>query len=122
MCKPLQERCQKLLEDFGKKAGDKKEIYLISTPHVTMSLTSPLRHHFIEPFLQALRDRLKYASPFTLAFDLSRFQIFRNDAGDRFFSAVSVSAGESEGKLQAVVEAVDEVASRFGTSSFLINF
>lgn len=108
----LQKECHELLQKFSDDKDQK--CFSIETPHVTFSLTSPLRHHFIEPFLTAMAERLRDEKPFALSFDTSKLEIFKNESGDRFFAAVAVAVGKNP-RLASVVNAVDEVASRFGT-------
>ncbi|XP_069510575.1 U6 snRNA phosphodiesterase 1 isoform X2 [Ambystoma mexicanum] len=82
--------------------------------HITLSRTVVLRHHWIHPFVQSIRDRMVPVYRFFCVAD--RLKAYTNQEKNRTFLGLEVSSGHPE--LQDLVWEVDGVLQEFDLEVF----
>ncbi|KAG9463939.1 hypothetical protein GDO78_020766 [Eleutherodactylus coqui] len=85
--------------------------------HVSLSQTVVLRHHWIQPFVQSLRDRLSSVRRFLCVAD--RLKVYVNQEKTRTFLGLEVLSGQQQ--LLEVVSEVDKSLQEFSLETFYQN-
>ncbi|XP_075138341.1 U6 snRNA phosphodiesterase 1 [Leptodactylus fuscus] len=85
--------------------------------HISLSQTVVLRHHWINPFVQALRDRLCSVRRFLCVAD--QLKVYVNNEKTRTFLGLEVVTGQQQ--LQEVVSEVDKSLQEFNLETFYQN-
>lgn len=82
--------------------------------HLSLSQSVVLRHHWILPFVQALKDRL--ASCHRFCFTANRVKIYTNQEKTRTFVGLEVTSGHTQ--FLDLVSEVDRVIEEFDLTTF----
>ncbi|KAF7707622.1 U6 snRNA phosphodiesterase isoform X1 [Silurus meridionalis] len=82
--------------------------------HVSFSQTLILRHHWIQPFVQALRSALATCMGFVCLAD--KLKVYSNQEKTRTFLGMEISTGNMQ--LLEVVKRVDAVMEKFNLSTY----
>ncbi|XP_075693194.1 U6 snRNA phosphodiesterase 1 [Rhinoderma darwinii] len=85
--------------------------------HISLSQTVILRHHWINPFVQSLKDRLCFVSRFLCVAD--RLKVYVNEEKTRTFLGMEVMTGHQQ--LLEVVSEVDKSLQEFNLETFYQN-
>ncbi|XP_053255323.1 U6 snRNA phosphodiesterase 1 isoform X1 [Podarcis raffonei] len=85
--------------------------------HISLSQGVILRHHWISPVVQSLKEHLASFPRFTCRAD--RVKIYTNDPKSRTFIGLEVTSGHSQ--LLELVSEVDRVMEEFSLPSFYKN-
>ncbi|XP_018431389.1 PREDICTED: U6 snRNA phosphodiesterase [Nanorana parkeri] len=85
--------------------------------HISQSQTVTLRHHWIQPFIQSLRERLSSANRFLCVAE--RLKVYTNQERTRTFLGLEVTVGRSQ--LRDVVTEVDRSLKDFSLETFYQN-
>lgn len=89
----------------------------METFHLSLSHSVVLRHHWILPFVQALKDRL--ASSQRFIFTADRVKIYTNQEKTRTFLGLEVTSGHAQ--FLDLVSEVDRVMEEFELTTFYQN-
>ncbi|MEE6500234.1 hypothetical protein FKM82_003712 [Ascaphus truei] len=104
-----------LLDELVSVAADHKvSMHKMSEFHISQSQTVVLRHHWINPFVQSLRDRLRSMSRFHCIAD--RIKVYTNQEKTRTFLGLEVTVGMEH--LMEVVSDVDQSLQEFDLQTF----
>ncbi|XP_062817839.1 U6 snRNA phosphodiesterase 1 isoform X1 [Anolis carolinensis] len=82
--------------------------------HISLSQVVVLRYHWIAPFVQSLKERLRSVSRFICRAD--QVKVYTNQTKTRTFLGLEVSSGYS--KLSELVSEVDKVMEEFSLATF----
>lgn len=82
--------------------------------HISLSKTVKLRHHWIQPIADRLREKLNPFHPFRLF--LGSLEVYTNEERTRTFLGLKVHAGQKF--LKDLVGEVDECLKEYGLPSF----
>lgn len=82
--------------------------------HVSVSRTVPVRHYWIEPIVQQLKNGLSTVQSFRSTLQCPEF--YTNDEKTRSFLALKVVAGHK--KLKEIVAIVDDILEEFSLPAF----
>ncbi|XP_066099833.1 U6 snRNA phosphodiesterase 1 [Saccopteryx bilineata] len=82
--------------------------------HLSLSQSVVLRHHWILPFVQALKDRM--ASRHRFCFTADRVKIYTNQEKTRTFVGLEVTSGHAQ--FLDLVSEVDRVMEEFDLTTF----
>ncbi|XP_004704696.1 U6 snRNA phosphodiesterase [Echinops telfairi] len=82
--------------------------------HISLSHSVVLRHHWILPFVQALKDRV--ASRHRFVFIANRVKIYTNQEKTRTFVGLEVTSGHAQ--FLGLVAEVDSVMEEFDLTTF----
>ncbi|XP_048371721.1 U6 snRNA phosphodiesterase 1 isoform X2 [Sphaerodactylus townsendi] len=85
--------------------------------HISLSQSVILRHHWINPFVQSLKERLSSFHRFICRAD--QVKIYTNDTKTRTFVGLEVSSGHSQ--FLELVSEVDRVTEEFNLAPFYKN-
>ncbi|XP_049720467.1 U6 snRNA phosphodiesterase 1 [Elephas maximus indicus] len=85
--------------------------------HLSLSQSVVLRHHWILPFVQALKDRM--ASFQRFFFTANRVKIYTNQEKTRTFVGLEVTSGHAQ--FLSLVSEVDRVMEEFALTTFYQN-
>ncbi|XP_063801898.1 U6 snRNA phosphodiesterase 1 isoform X2 [Pseudophryne corroboree] len=115
--RPDEEFCE-MLEDLVSLAR-KNGVVLskMNEFHISQSQTVVLRHHWIDPFVQSLRERLRSMNRFLCVAD--RLRAYTNQEKTRTFLGLEVTIGKEQ--LLEVVSEVDKSLQEFNLETFYQN-
>ena len=82
--------------------------------HLSISRVVSFRHHWIEPFTQAVKSQLEHSRTFFLSLD--KLQVYSNDDRTRTFVGLEASVGVKE--LQKLTYTVDKCFKEYNLPSF----
>ncbi|XP_039209574.1 U6 snRNA phosphodiesterase isoform X6 [Crotalus tigris] len=82
--------------------------------HISLSQSVVLRHHWINLFVQSLKERLASCHRFTFRAD--QVKVYTNETKTRTFIGLEVSSGHSQ--MLELVSEVDEVMEEFNLMPF----
>ena len=82
--------------------------------HLSISRVVSFRHHWIEPFTQAVKNQLEHSRTFFLSLD--KLQVYSNDDRTRTFVGLEASVGVKE--LQKLTYTVDKCFKEYNLPSF----
>ncbi|XP_023378909.1 U6 snRNA phosphodiesterase isoform X1 [Pteropus vampyrus] len=82
--------------------------------HLSLSQSVVLRHHWIHPFVQALKDRMASCQRF--CFTANRVKIYTNQEKTRTFVGLEVTSGHTQ--FLDLVSEVDRVMEEFDLATF----
>ncbi|KAM5126880.1 U6 snRNA phosphodiesterase 1 [Mantella aurantiaca] len=101
------------------EAAERKDLRLTRMEefHISQSQTVILRHHWIQPFIQSLRQRLGSRKRFLCI--ANRLKVYTNQEKSRTFLGLEVSVGRSQ--LLDVVAEVDQSLQEFSLETFYQN-
>ncbi|XP_029465124.1 U6 snRNA phosphodiesterase isoform X2 [Rhinatrema bivittatum] len=85
--------------------------------HISLSQTVVLRHHWINPFVQSLRDRLLSVHRFFCVID--QVKVYTNQEKTRTFLGLAVSSGHTE--IMELISEIDRVLQEFNLQTFYKN-
>ncbi|XP_030059443.1 U6 snRNA phosphodiesterase 1 isoform X2 [Microcaecilia unicolor] len=85
--------------------------------HISLSQTVVLRHHWINPFMQSLRDRLLPVHRFFCVID--QVKVYTNQEKTRTFLGLAVSSGHAQ--ILELISEVDRVLEEFNLQTFYKN-
>nr|XP_033799452.1 U6 snRNA phosphodiesterase isoform X2 [Geotrypetes seraphini] len=85
--------------------------------HISLSQTVVLRHHWINPFVQSLRDRLLSVHRFFCVVD--EVKVYTNQEKTRTFLGLAVSSGHMQ--ILQLISEVDRVLEEFNLQTFYKN-
>ncbi|XP_077165905.1 U6 snRNA phosphodiesterase 1 isoform X1 [Paroedura picta] len=85
--------------------------------HISLSQSVVLRHHWINPFVQSLKEHLSSFQRFVCRAD--QVKIYTNDTKTRTFVGLEISAGHAQ--FLELVSEVDRVMEEFNLSPFYKN-
>ncbi|XP_065064608.1 U6 snRNA phosphodiesterase 1-like isoform X2 [Rhopilema esculentum] len=107
----------KSLVDRARKTFSKFEQIDNKAIHITLSKTVSLRHYWIEPLVDQLKDLLSNTQSFRCHLDL--VELYTNEEKTRSFLGLRIILGEE--KLKALTEKVDQVLEKFGLPKYYEN-
>ncbi|CAI9616561.1 unnamed protein product, partial [Staurois parvus] len=112
------EEFSELLDDLLSVAG-RNGLHLTKMEefHISQSQTVILRHHWIEPFIQSLRERLRLVNRFLCI--ANRLKVYTNQEKTRTFLGLEVTVGQQQ--LLDVVSEVDQSLQEFRLETFYQN-
>ncbi|XP_072277373.1 U6 snRNA phosphodiesterase 1 [Pyxicephalus adspersus] len=112
------EEFSELLDDLLDTAGrNGLRLTKMEDFHISQSQTVILRHHWIEPFVQSLRERLSSRNRFLCVAD--RLKVYTNQEKTRTFLGLEVTVGQQQ--LLEVVAEVDQSLQEFSLETFYQN-
>lgn len=82
--------------------------------HLSISRVVSFRHHWIEPFTQAVKSQMEHSRSFFLSLD--KLQVYSNDDRTRTFVGLEASVGVKE--LQKLTYTVDKCFKEYNLPSF----
>ncbi|KAM9301683.1 U6 snRNA phosphodiesterase 1 [Gastrophryne carolinensis] len=116
-CDPGEEFGELLDELLNAARGHGVRLTKMEEFHISQSQTVVLRHHWIEPLVQALRERLGTMRRFLCVAD--RLKVYTNQEKTRTFLGLEVSVGRPQ--LLEVVAEVDQSLQEFDLETFYPN-
>ncbi|KAL1463345.1 hypothetical protein WDU94_015103 [Cyamophila willieti] len=90
------------------------DVEVIAEPHLSLSKTLVIPHHWIQPLVETFGQKLQHLSRFTVKF--TSVEIFCNEERTRTF--IALGANSSKGSLEKVVQAVDNAAEEFKLAKY----
>jgi len=86
----------------------------IQNPHLSLSRVVSLRHHWLDPLMESLKQSLGMETRFHLSLD--KLQVFVNDEGTRTFVGLTASAGWPQ--LTRISRRVDSCLAEYSLPHF----
>ena len=80
-------------------------VHVVPNPHVSLGPLVMLRYHFIETFLRDVEKVCSAQAPFQISF-APVLDVFSNEDGDRWFSALPVQEGGAQTMFQQLSQSV----------------
>ncbi len=90
-----------------------EEVHPVPDPHLSLSRTVVVKHHWIEPLSDSLKEKGSKQGAFKVS--LGGLEVFANEEGSRTFVAVSAKPCRS---LESLLGVVDEALVEFGLPRF----
>lgn len=90
------------------------ELVLITDLHISVSKTVILRHHWIQPFVDSLKNKLQHISRFFMTLDSLKF--YTNEEKTRTFLGIQLNQGTQQ--LREIVKCVDSCLEEFSLPTF----
>ncbi|XP_067292023.1 U6 snRNA phosphodiesterase 1 isoform X2 [Pseudorasbora parva] len=82
--------------------------------HLSLSKTVVLRHHWIQPFIQSIRNGLTHFQKFLCLAD--KLMVYSNAEKTRTFLGLEISSGKTQ--LLELIKIVDQTMKEFNLSTF----
>ncbi|XP_046994571.1 U6 snRNA phosphodiesterase isoform X1 [Schistocerca americana] len=86
----------------------------VSDLHISLTQTVVLRHHWIDPFVDSVSEKVKELPRFRITFD--SVNVYCNEAKTRTFIGLTVSSGADA--LMSAIRVLDECLSEFKLPAF----
>ena len=90
------------------------ELEPVEQHHVSISRVVSLRHHWIDPFVESLRQTVERSKAFPLS--LNKLQVYCNDDKTRTFVGLETTAGVQD--LQRLTHGVDKCLKEYKLPPF----
>lgn len=110
---------QPFLSSLTHITGKFNKINLVESPHLSLSKTFILKHHWIESFVRTLNEKINSPNDdgIFVTFDNSRVLFLSNEEKTRHFACLSVDE-EIHSSLQALISKVDKSLKEFNLPTY----